>query len=275
MVVNMYDFSFGNYNSIIKNQIDYLIFIKRLLPRWVNGIPDSEYIALFKHLKKVKSKKPVLLETGSGASTLALVFYAALNNGTVYSWDTNGSKGSFLRLVLFETIGKSLKIDINKIWSFIPYDSTNSYVGIQILKEKKIKGDFCFFDSLHTLDHLLEEVKKYLLVAKKGSLIALDDAYYNKKKINISYVNMLREKLSLPVINELKDNVCQPFYIEIIKYLKKSGYKKSHLLKSSYSQSYKKDIFFEYYSSDRNFMNRLGMEDKKKIQRRYEAIVIK
>lgn len=86
---------------------------------------------------------------------------------------------------------------------------------------------------------------------------------------------MLREKLSLPVINEPKDNVCQPFYIEIIKYLKKSGYKKSHLLKSSYSQSYKKDIFFEYYSSDRNFMNRLGMEDKKKIQRRYEAIVIK
>lgn len=275
MEVNMYDFSFGNQSSIIKNQTDYLIFVKRLLPRWVNGIPDSECVALFKNLKKIKSKKPVLLETGSGASTLALVFYAALNNGTVYSWDTNGSKGSFLRSVMFETIGKNLKKDINKIWNFIPYDSTNSFVGIPILKEKKIKGDFCFFDSLHTLDHLLEEVKKYLLIAKKGSLIGLDDAYYDKKKTNISYINMLREKLNLPIVSEPRDNLCEPFYIEIIKYLKKSGYKKSHLLKNYYTKNYKKDIFFDYYSSDRKFMNKLGMENKNKLQKRYEAIVIK
>lgn len=275
MEVNMYDFSFGNRSLIIKNQIDYLIFIKRLLPRWVNGIPDSECIAIFKHLKKIKSNKPVLLETGSGASSLALVLYAALNNGTVYSWDTNGSKGSFLRSIMFETIGKNLKKDINKIWNFIPFDSTNSHVGIPILKEKKIKGDFCFFDSLHTLDHLLEEVKKYLLIAKKGSLIGLDDAYYNKKKINVPYINMLRKKLNLPIVSETKDNVCEPFYIEIIKYLKKSGYKKSHLIKNYYSENYKKDIFFDYYSSDKKFMNKIGMENKNKLQKRYEAIIIK
>lgn len=43
----MYDFSYRNLKEIKKNPEDYLIFIKRLLPRWVNGIPDSECIVIF------------------------------------------------------------------------------------------------------------------------------------------------------------------------------------------------------------------------------------
>ena len=37
----MYDFSFGDKDYILENQEDFLIFCKRLLPRWINGIPDS------------------------------------------------------------------------------------------------------------------------------------------------------------------------------------------------------------------------------------------
>ena len=37
-----------------KNPNDFLIFIKRLMPRWVNCIPDSECIAIFEILKKNK-----------------------------------------------------------------------------------------------------------------------------------------------------------------------------------------------------------------------------
>ena len=50
----MYDFSYSNLKEIKKNPEDYLIFVKRLLPRWVNGIPDSECIAIFNVLKSLK-----------------------------------------------------------------------------------------------------------------------------------------------------------------------------------------------------------------------------
>ena len=69
----MYDFSYSNLKEIKKNPENYLIFIKRLLPRWANGIPDSECIAIFRVLRslrnKTKNKKLTLVETGSGAST--------------------------------------------------------------------------------------------------------------------------------------------------------------------------------------------------------------
>jgi len=43
----MYDFTYKNIKDIRKNPNEYLIFVKRLLPRWINGIPDSECIAIF------------------------------------------------------------------------------------------------------------------------------------------------------------------------------------------------------------------------------------
>ena len=92
----MYDYNFRVGKSPKKNPEKFLIFIKRLLPRWANGISDSECVAIFKILKSLKQKKKkrlVLLETGCGASTLAMFLYCALYGGTMYSWDINGSKG--------------------------------------------------------------------------------------------------------------------------------------------------------------------------------------
>ena len=53
----MYDFYYTNKINIKKNPEKFLIFVKRLLPRWVNGIPDSECIAIFKTLEFLKKKK--------------------------------------------------------------------------------------------------------------------------------------------------------------------------------------------------------------------------
>ena len=123
----MYDFSFDTKKNIKKNPEEFLIFVKRLLPRWVNGIPDSECIAIFKVLellKKKKKKQLVLLETGCGASSIAMFLHCALFGGKMYSWDTNASKGSFLRSVISDSIGRVLGVDVNKIWSFISFKRT-------------------------------------------------------------------------------------------------------------------------------------------------------
>ena len=42
----MYDFYFGTRKEIEEDPKNWLLTIKRMLPRWPNGIPDTEYIAL-------------------------------------------------------------------------------------------------------------------------------------------------------------------------------------------------------------------------------------
>lgn len=164
-------------------------------------------MAIYRILKQIKSDRPILLETGCGASTLAMFLYCALNNGKMFSWDTNGSKGLFLKSVISEAICRSLNVNIYKIWSFIGFDSTSQQVGIPVLKELGEKVDFGFFDSWHTLDHLMREIKCFHQVVNNNFFLALDDAYYTNKSENYSYLNMIRKKLSLdqfknrPVIN--------------------------------------------------------------------------
>ena len=272
----MYDFVYGDKNKILSNPKDYLLFVKRLLPRWANGIPDTECLSLFEvleTLKKKNKKKLNLIETGSGASSLAMFLFCAINGGKMFSWDTNPSKGSFLRNVATESIGKSLGVDVNKIWTFIPYNSTDKNIGISVLKELKIKANFCFFDSLHTLDHILNELNAFLKIADKKYVLAFDDAYYNKKSVNFSYVNMLRKKLKLKTIKEPKSNISKKYFNEIENFLKlkKIKFKK---IKTTYKTAYKKDIFFKYFMQDRKFMNKMGMEEKNQLRNRLEVFLI-
>ena len=72
----MYDFYFGDKESIEKDPKQWLITIKRMLPRWPNGIPDTEFLAIYDQLTALEAdgtfqrdRKMVLVETGSGAST--------------------------------------------------------------------------------------------------------------------------------------------------------------------------------------------------------------
>lgn len=270
----MYDFYFGDKDYILENQEDFLIFCKRLLPRWINGIPDSECLAIYRVLKSFQKESAVLIETGCGASSLALFLYAALTNGKVYSWDTNGSRGAFLRSIISDSMCRVLEVDLHKIWNFIAFDSTNPHIGINALSELGISVDFGFFDSWHTLDHLMNELKFFEKVASKEFIIALDDAYYRKKYENYSYINMLRRKIGLGRIEEPEDNLCRPFYVEIEEYLK-TKYSTVEKIEDTYKNEYSNDIFFHYYEGDRNFMNSLGMEEKEKLEHRFDAWRIK
>ena len=273
----MYDFNFTDKKIIKKNPEKFLIFIKRLLPRWINGIPDSECIAIFKLLKNFKKKnkkKLVLLETGCGASTIAMYIYCALYGGKMYSWDTNSSKGSFLTTVIVQAVDRILGSSVHKIWTFISYNSTDCNVGLVVLKELKIKADFCFFDSLHTLSHLIKEIKFFEKVASRKFLIALDDAYYKKKYKNYSYLNMIRKKINLKRVIEPKRNVCLPFYLEVKKYLKSKKYSKVVLVNNFYKKNYKNDIFFSYYASDIIFQNKIKMQEANKIKNRFEVFSV-
>ena len=93
------------------------------------------FFKILDELKEKKNKKLILLETGSGASSLAMFLHCALYEVKIFSWDTNASKGSFLKSVINESMCKILKVDINKIWEFISYESTDKFVGLRVLKE--------------------------------------------------------------------------------------------------------------------------------------------
>ena len=49
----MYDFYFGTGDAIDKDPKTWLLAIKRMMPRWPNGIPDSEYLALARRIYDV------------------------------------------------------------------------------------------------------------------------------------------------------------------------------------------------------------------------------
>lgn len=73
----MYDFMLGTKEEIQSHEKDFLVAVKRMLPRWLNSIPDSEFISICdladsQGEKYSNNEKMVFVETGVGASTLAL-----------------------------------------------------------------------------------------------------------------------------------------------------------------------------------------------------------
>ena len=79
---SMYDFTYNNSNTIKKKPEKFLLFVKHLLPRFLNSVPDSVCLNIFsslKKLKKIKKKNLIILETGCGASTLALFLHCAIH----------------------------------------------------------------------------------------------------------------------------------------------------------------------------------------------------
>ncbi|MBL6857149.1 MAG: hypothetical protein ISQ92_00520 [Pelagibacteraceae bacterium] len=280
----MYDFHFDTKKKILKDQENFLIFVKKLLPRWLNGIPDSECLAIFRILQKRKKRKnTVALETGCGASTLALFLHCCLNKTKFFSWDTNGSKGSYLRTIINESICQPLNVNVNDVWSFIPYYSTDKYAGIQILKELNLKSDFGFFDSSHTLSQVKSEIREFEKISSNEFYIALDDAYYNKKNVNFTFLNIIRTKLKLKRVKEPLNNICLPFYEEVQKYLS-SKYKKVLKVDDYYKKNFNKDDWFNYYkevkdfgisSYDKKFSKKDFSSKKSKMFHRFDAFLVK
>lgn len=268
----MYDFHFGTKLEIEANEAKYLLFIKRMLPRWCNSIPDSEYIAIYNALADLPcgGQRPVLVETGSGASTIVLLNYAMKHNGVLYTWDTNGSKGSFLRSVCTETLVMHHGKNLFDHWKFIAYNSLSQYLGVGVLGEFGVGVDFCFLDSEHTLDVVLGELTTVNKFMKDNAIVAIDDANYNYAHTNMSYVNMLRSKLGLLPVANPTGNTCRPFFCEVEEFLRTQWRDVIHL-EDSYKREFRADLFWSYYKSDRESMEKAGMEKMEDLEHRFDS----
>jgi len=266
----MYDFYYGTKEEILQNPERYLLFIKRMMPRWLNGIPDSEFLAIWDVLNKIEQRNPVLIETGSGASSLAMFLYVVLHDGTLYSWDLNNARGAELKSIANEIICRDFNVNLDSKWKFIAYSSIDPYLGISILGELNKKVDFAFFDSLHTLDHLSAEVIMACQFLSDRSFVAVDDGNYKCKEFNYSYINMLRKKLGLTMVKEPASNITESFYLEVESLLK-NKFNNVTKIDDEYKKNYLKDIFFNYYGIDKEVMNEVGMEKMDDLTHRFDA----
>jgi len=105
---------------------------------------------------------------------------------------------------------------------------------------------------------------------RDGSIVAIDDANYNYVHTNVAYINMLRKKLGLPQIEDPSDNLCEPFFVEVERFLK-SRWENVEYLEDSYKREYKRDLFWNYYSSDRHALAQEGMEKPDALEHRYDS----
>ena len=266
----MYDFYFGTKKDIRSNPEKYLLSIKRMMPKWMNSIPDSEFLALSRISSNIKKKNSVFVETGCGASTLALAFHAMKNNGILYTWEINQEKTSIIRSICNETISRYFNKNINNHWVSINYLSTSKYAGLEVLGELNKKVDLFFHDSEHVLDVIIKELEMIKLLMNKSSYICVDDANYNFKYLNTAYLNIVRRKIGLKAIKDLKDNKSDLFYVEVDKYLR-NKFKKVLKINDTYKKNFQKDIYFNYFANEFNLKADLKMENKNQLSHRFDC----
>lgn len=271
----MYDFYFGSKEEISKNETKFLISIKRMMPRWVNSLPDSEFLALCKIMddqgKNVKKgQKLVITETGAGASSLACAFYAMKYDGIAYSWDYNGEKGSLIRTVCSETMGNYFKKHVDNHWKLIAHDSLSPYLGIPVLKDLVDHVDVFFHDSEHVWNCVLGELKAVTPLLQNGSIVALDDANQDFLHTNIAYINTFRKKLGLIAVAWPEENKCEPFYIGTEKYLN-TVFSNVEYLPDLYKENYRTDMYFSYFNSEFEVKASLGTERTEMLDHRFDS----
>lgn len=273
----MYDFYFGTNDDILKDEVKFLLSIKRMMPRWCNSIPDSEFVALYNDLRSSPvtqtGSKGVIVETGSGASTVVLAYFAFRYQKKLFTWDINQNKLSYLRGILVDTLEKLFRTSIFDVWQYVPYLSTSEELGIPIVRELGHTVDFAFFDSEHTAQVLSEEIDLVLQQVNDGAILALDDANYNYRVRNIAYINVFRKKMGLGPKPGPPDNTTDKFFV-LAEHAICKAFPKSVKIQDSYKADYQKDIFWEYFSHDRQIMNNLDMEKMQELEHRYDSFRI-
>jgi hypothetical protein len=273
----MYDFFLGSRpQDDLDEEIHYLVSVKRLLPRWINSIPDSEFVAIATTLHKLgkhaseAGEKLCLIETGVGASTLALAFYAIKHQGLALTWDLNSKKGSEIRSVCTETICTVFDTNINSAWKLIGYNSRSPYLGIGIISEWTDKVHFTMHDSEHVWENVkgeLELVEPYL---RDGSVVALDDAYYQFLHTDTAYINIARRKLGLHPIQPIEGNACNRHAVEAENFLK-ARWGQVKPITEQFKQDCHKDVSIAYFGNELQALSSLGMEQIQQLESRFAA----
>ena len=201
----MYNFKFNVKTAAasFQEELDLLLAIKSTLPRYLNSMPNEEFACVAKLLSitckelEKKGEKPILVETGCGASTIPFVYYAYKFSGKAYTWDMNVLKISELRKVLNETIGLTYKTNINDSWVAVQHLSTSRTVGIKIIKEFNERIDLFMHDSEHTTSNLINELNLAIECRNNPMYVLIDDAHYKFKNYDYDYANIMRDKIGL------------------------------------------------------------------------------
>lgn len=256
-------------NFSLKETEQFLIGIKRLLPRWLNSLPDSEFIAILRKIYSRKNKKICIVETGIGSSTLLFMHFAMLNNGTLFSWDTNSTKASYINMIASETLCKLHKKPVSEHWKFINSTSLDDHTGLKMIHElTKNQIDVSFHDSDHTWKTISGEILSIIKKFSNNSYIFVDDANQNYNFAYEPIINMIRKKNNLKPIKKIRNNIGQTHF-ERLPGLIKENVKKFKLENNFFNKKIKSDIFYKWYNNDRKKMNKLGMEKLNKIKKRF------
>ncbi len=271
----MYDFYFGSKDDIAKDEFKFLISIKRMMPRWVNSLPDSEFLALAKILDEQgkglpAGKKLIAVETGAGASSLVMAFYALKYDGLAMSWDYNSEKGSLIRTVCTETMGNYFRKHIDNHWKLIGHDSLSVYLGLPILKDLVDHVDVFFHDSEHVWKTVKKELEIVMPLLSDGAVVALDDANLDFIDVNLAYINTFRKKLGLPAVPWPKENTGECFYVAAEKLLKTYWDRVEHL-PDLYKEQYREDAFFAYYNAEFKINSTLGTARNENLEHRFDS----
>ncbi len=246
----MFDFIYDNKKNILKNPEKFIIFVKRLLPKYANSLPDSAAISIFREIKKLKGANNLIIETGVGSSTIVLFVASYIYKKKLFTFDINPDKISLIRQVINDAICRPLKANIFDYWTYVPSNSLDKYTGIPALKEFKKKPQFAFLDSSHSLEHLKKEVTEFTKIAPKEFTLGIDDGNHkNSKFFSFGYTNMIRYKMGLKKISNPKQNISPPFIVEINNLLKKN-FKSVKKLKTFFQKNYQNDLWFNYFGAD-------------------------
>lgn len=268
----MYDFYLGSPEEIATDETRYLVAIKRMLPRWVNSMPDSEFVAIARLLDEqgVMSKDPVFVETGAGASTLAFAFYAMKHGGTAYSWEVNSAKGSVIRQACTETMSRYFGMPVDAHWQLVAFNSLSPHLGLPTMRELENHVDLFFHDSEHTWETVRGELGAVMSMLSDGSVVALDDANLDWLHTNLGYVNTFRRKLGLPNVEEPEGNRCERFYVQTERLLRERFDQVDHL-PDLYKERYASDPYFAYYDAEFEIKAGFGTERSEDLDHRFDS----
>ena len=256
----MFDYIYNTKRNILKNPEKFIIFVKRLLPKYANSLPDSAAISIFREIKKLKGANNLIIETGVGSSTIVLFVASYIYKKKLFTFDINPDKISLIRQVINDAVCRPLKANIFDYWTYVPSNSLDKYTGISALKEFKKKPQFAFLDSSHSLEHLKKEVIEFTKIASKEFILGIDDGnHMNSKLFPFGYTNMVRQKMGLKKITNPKQNKSLPFFVEINNLLKKN-FKSVKNLETFFQKNYQNDLWFNYFGADIFY----GAKDDKK-----------
>jgi hypothetical protein len=272
----MYDFFLGTPEAIERDELRYLISVKRMMPRWINSIPDSEFIALAQALDaqgaaaRDAGRDLVIVETGAGASTLAIAFYALKYEGRAFSWDMNAAKGSAIRQVCNETMGNHFHRHVDDYWKLVAYSSLSEQLGLAILPDLVDHVDLFFGDSEHTWAVCGSELEAIVPMLADGAVVALDDANQDYEHTNVGYINTLRRKLALDPIAPIEGNSGDPFWQRAERLLGER-FESVEYLPDEYKKRYAEDPYFAYFDAEFEIKAGLKTERTESLEHRFDS----